>query len=77
MPDNDDLHDLIENLENRNANMAFLIGMIHGGLVEILNTPGQTAIIRGKLITLNDMLNDKIVKLFYKDEINENEKSGV
>ena len=64
----------IAELERRNGEMAFLIGLMHVGLVELLNTPGIPAIPRGKLITLNDTFNDKVSKLFYKDE-NENKKN--
>lgn len=66
-----DTEEYMQQLEIRNGEMSFLIGMIHVGIVELGNHKDMPPHLKLRIGALLDVINDKVEQLFYKDETNE------
>lgn len=66
-----DLNEYINQIEYRNSQMSYLIGMLHVGMVEIGNHLDMLQSLKFKIGALLDLMQDKVVELFYKDENHE------
>lgn len=70
-----DIDEYVQRLEDRCGQMSYLLGMIHVGLVELGNHKDMPAELKYKIRDVLDVVNDKVVELFYKDEVNEDNKA--